>query len=226
MTAQELSALISEPSTLSPEQLPELLHLAEAYPYCAPLSFLYLYGLAHTKDVRYTSELNRLAIRLPSRAQLYRLVERPETMEPRESVSTDKGEPEDAFALIDEFLSEAKEAGQDLPESLSYTPAEAGDYFSTPAGRETLEQAPAQEEASAPTLCVAPSEKPAPAPAPEPQEDELLTETLAKIYIQQGHYAKAHRIITTLSLNYPKKNRYFADQIRFLERLIENNKDI
>jgi len=31
------------------------------------------------------------------------------------------------------------------------------------------------------------------------------------------------KIIRQLSLKYPKKNRYFADQIRFLEKLIINN---
>ena len=31
-------------------------------------------------------------------------------------------------------------------------------------------------------------------------------------------------IISQLNLNYPKKNAYFADQIRFLEKLIINNK--
>ena len=54
-------------------------------------------------------------------------------------------------------------------------------------------------------------------------EDSLLSETLSKIYIQQGHYDKALRIIRSLSLNYPEKSRFFADQIRFLERIIENN---
>ena len=51
-----------------------------------------------------------------------------------------------------------------------------------------------------------------------------FTETLAKIYIKQGNYSKALEIISQLNLNYPKKNAYFADQIRFLEKLIINNK--
>ncbi len=49
-----------------------------------------------------------------------------------------------------------------------------------------------------------------------------LTETLARIYIKQGKFEQAIKIIRQLSLKYPKKNRYFADQIRFLEKLILN----
>ena len=55
-------------------------------------------------------------------------------------------------------------------------------------------------------------------------EDSYFTETLAQIYIKQGRYSKALEIIKRLNLNYPKKNAYFADQIRFLEKLIINNK--
>ena len=57
----------------------------------------------------------------------------------------------------------------------------------------------------------------------EDEEEGMLSESLSRIYIQQGHYDKALRIIRSLSLNYPEKSRFFADQIRFLERIIENN---
>lgn len=56
-------------------------------------------------------------------------------------------------------------------------------------------------------------------------EDEYFTETLAKIYIKQGRYSKAKEIIQRLNLQYPQKNIYFADQIRFLEKLILNSKN-
>ena len=67
---------------------------------------------------------------------------------------------------------------------------------------------------------------------PELQEDNenaepdegFFTETLAKIYVKQGRYEQALEIIQRLNLNFPKKNSYFADQIRFIEKLILNNK--
>ena len=60
--------------------------------------------------------------------------------------------------------------------------------------------------------------------AGEGVDDSCFTETLAKIYVKQHRYDKALEIIKKLSLNYPKKNAYFADQIRFLEKLIINAK--
>lgn len=55
------------------------------------------------------------------------------------------------------------------------------------------------------------------------EDSMFFTETLSRIYIKQKKYEKAYKIIKQLSLNYPEKNIYFADQIRFLEKLIVNS---
>ncbi|MBQ7634935.1 MAG: tetratricopeptide repeat protein [Bacteroidaceae bacterium] len=54
-------------------------------------------------------------------------------------------------------------------------------------------------------------------------DDSFFTETLAKIYIKQGRFEKALEIISTISANYPNKSVYFADQMRYLRKLIVNN---
>lgn len=51
-------------------------------------------------------------------------------------------------------------------------------------------------------------------------ENPLLTEDLAQKYIKQGNYLRAKEIITQLNLDNSEKNIYFADQIRFLDKLI------
>ncbi|MDE6331311.1 MAG: hypothetical protein K2L80_01790, partial [Muribaculaceae bacterium] len=60
----------------------------------------------------------------------------------------------------------------------------------------------------------------APKNQPQPQDDSLLSESLAKIFIKQGRYERAYEIISNLNLNYPEKSIYFADQLRFLRKLI------
>ena len=278
MTRDELYSYLRDPRQLSAETLEPIRQLSEAYPYCSTFTFLYLYNLSVAEDVRYASELRRLAVLLPDRERLFRLVE-------GDRLSVELPEPEepatDSFDLIDHFLDAALTSGEDLPTGLQLeTAALREEYF---AGEEELsetavlrallpERAPAKSAASAtsspledalrtssleaasiasaataPTASAATplsAEPAAPsvrASAPQPGssvpsepsarpsleaelEESLLSETLSKIYIQQQHYDKALRIIRALSLNYPEKNRFFADQIRFLERLIANNK--
>ncbi len=54
-------------------------------------------------------------------------------------------------------------------------------------------------------------------------EDGFLTMTLAKIYIKQGRYEKALDIMRKVGASSPKKQAYFADQVRFLQKLIVNS---
>jgi hypothetical protein len=49
-------------------------------------------------------------------------------------------------------------------------------------------------------------------------QDEMVTETLARIYIDQMLYHKAINTYKKLMLKFPEKSRYFADQIEQLER--------
>ena len=278
MTRDELYSYLRDPRQLSAETLEPIRQLSEAYPYCSTFTFLYLYNLSVAEDVRYASELRRLAVLLPDRERLFRLVE-------GDRLSVELPEPEepatDSFDLIDHFLDVALTSGEDLPTGLQLeTAALREEYF---AGEEELsetaalsallpERASAESvasaasspledalrtssleatstasAASAPTASAATllgaepatpsvrasSPQPSPSAPSEPHarpaleaelEESLLSETLSKIYIQQQHYDKALRIIRALSLNYPEKNRFFADQIRFLERLIANNK--
>lgn len=60
--------------------------------------------------------------------------------------------------------------------------------------------------------------------ASKSSSDTTLTESLAKVMIKNGNYTKALEIISDLSLSNPQKMIYFADQIRFLKKLIINQK--
>ena len=69
-----------------------------------------------------------------------------------------------------------------------------------------------------------PIKKEQPVPSSKNPSSSLLSESLAKIFIKQGRYERAFEIISNLSLNYPEKSIYFADQLRFLEKLIINQR--
>ncbi len=52
--------------------------------------------------------------------------------------------------------------------------------------------------------------------------DELMTETLAKVYLAQKKYKKAIQAYNILILKNPEKSGFFADQIRAIKNLQEN----
>ncbi len=52
--------------------------------------------------------------------------------------------------------------------------------------------------------------------------DELMTETLAKVYLAQKNYKKAIQAYNILILKNPEKSGFFADQIRAIKKLQEN----
>lgn len=53
------------------------------------------------------------------------------------------------------------------------------------------------------------------------EEPEIMTETIAKIYLNQEQFEKALKIYETLSLKYPQKSVYFADKISQTKELIK-----
>ena len=79
---------------------------------------------------------------------------------------------------------------------------------------------PEHEEAVPQPKPTAKPAKPARETVPAAQHGASLSESLAKIYIKQGKYQRAFEIISDLNLKNPEKSVYFADQLRFLQKLI------
>src|SRR6056300_618901 len=55
-------------------------------------------------------------------------------------------------------------------------------------------------------------------------KEALMTETLARVYLEQKKYKKALQAYKILSLKYPEKNSFFASQIKVVQKLIKENK--
>jgi len=54
------------------------------------------------------------------------------------------------------------------------------------------------------------------------QPETLMTETLARIYLEQKNYESAIQSYKILSLKYPEKSGFFADQIQAIKQLQNN----
>lgn len=54
-------------------------------------------------------------------------------------------------------------------------------------------------------------------------KNELMTETLARVYLEQKKYKKAIQAYKILSLKYPEKSSFFADRIKTVEKIQKEN---
>lgn len=54
-------------------------------------------------------------------------------------------------------------------------------------------------------------------------KNELMTETLARVYLEQKNYKKAIQSYKILSLKYPEKSGFFADRIKEVEKIQQEN---
>lgn len=245
----QLTELIQHPETMDRESLYDLRSLIALHPYHQVARLLMLKNLYLLHDPSFDEELRRASIYLTDRSTLFNLIEaahyklrRPEKTE--EPAKAEKKEDR-TISLIDDFL-------KTLPEDDSQkvkrkpTPADAAvDYVSylmevegeAEAEQEEAPQMRGQDlidnfinnEGGKIQLQEEPeyfpeAQEPVAKEGEEQPDSGYFTETLAKIYIKQGRYERAMEIIRQLNLNYPKKNVYFADQMRFLEKLILNNK--
>lgn len=241
---KRITEYISETQTSNVATVKQLRQLIDRYPYYQVARLLLLRSMHDTQDPDFSKELRRTALYLPSRAILYQYIEADRLRREFEKIKIEKPDVETAADqpqdLIDEFLTKRPveekqpvrrqrpvvDASSDYVEYMLQIEADSTQEEATSPsqtfgqtnidqfleqGKLSLNEHP-EEELQKPNLENASVEN-----------NEVMTETLARIYIKQGKYDSAIEIIRRLSLKYPKKNRYFADQIRFLEKLIVNN---
>ena len=208
MTAKDIIQWIEHPELLNTSTLYELRTMVARYPYFQTLRLLYLKNLYLLHDETFGPELRKSALFIADRSKLYYLIEGDKLTvksargtQPLEMQQEEEPSESRTLSLINSFLAE-------MPDELS--------------ANDELTLAPATEEYVLTEDNISADEKEESEVAE--LDDSYFTETLAKIYIKQRRYGKALEIIRKLNLKYPKKSIYFADQIRFLEKLVINEK--
>ncbi len=236
---EPLTAYIEHPELLTAEVVGELEELVNRNPSFQAARLLWLRGLYQLQDERFGPALRKAALSVPDRRVLFHLLE-DEKKAAEASDKTKKNnkarkvqpEADRTQTLIESFLDQMPE----MPQPRKNHPVDASvdymAYLMQQPDSELLPDAQLEDDddldeeigENMGSEAVAEVEDNAPKETQENVHDPYFTETLAHIYIKQGKYTKAIEIIRRLSLNYPKKNRYFADQIRFLEKLIINER--
>ena len=251
MTSTELYHWIADPSLLNKSSLHELKQMVDDFPYFHAVRMLYLKNLAVLDDIRLDKELRKMSIHVPDRSRLFLLINnrQPGGIDVKKQgvqqpAANSVNKTEDVFKVVERVLTddtpvppkavtsdyagwleankdditildgeEKRMKHQDLIDSFMENESEqftkrlgaiaAGEVKNT-----TINEQPASNEIVEKTSL----------------DDSYFTETLARVYINQKRYDKALEIIRALNLKYPEKNIYFADQIRYLEKIININK--
>ena len=244
MDNEKFYALIDATTALDAGALPELEAIVNEYPYFQSARLLYTKNLFATDKELYKKELGRSSILCADRQKLFYTICEEEYALFLKELREIADEPDKTQALLDSLL-ESFEPNDDTlmggnPDAhiistdyFAYLNAQGTDTNAAP--HPEVEPMKHQEiidnfiEKAATDEIFTPSdtkEHKAPQIADsESSNDTFLTETLTRVYIKQKKYDKALTIIKRLSLNFPQKSVYFADQIRFLELLIQNEKN-
>jgi len=221
MTHEDFITIVRLPEKVKPEYNTDLRELVDRYPYFVTTRLLYVKSLQQSHSIHYAANLKVASIYCSSRRWFYYFLH-PEKMlstEPyqRSKIGKTSGDYFDMITMIESEGGDTKQSLKILAEKLK----------------------------SARAMVVAPIVKPVTNSIPDKEVEKIekeilpvinlpeevqsliiqeISESNAKKLIIAHKYGEAIEILRALNLNNPKKSVYFADQIRFLEKVIANSK--
>ncbi len=215
MNNKNISALIRKPQQISSADITNIDAIISQNPYFQVGQILLARGLLNTHSIRYNQQLKKAAAYCLDRNKLFKLItlekinlENNEYNKQQPKSVVEKleiGKPLDFNEYESHSFSEwlnllnAKKIERKKPELIDQflkknkkiSRPKKGEFFkATDIAKESLID-----------------------------NEELVTPTLAKVYLEQGHYDKAISAYNKLILKYPKKNSFFADQIELIKEL-------
>ena len=186
------SKIINDYDPKDENQANELKKILNSYPYFQSASAHYLKSLRIQEKGAYNELLPKTALLTSNRAILRKWLFKSQEIEITDNSKTEKYSFLDWFDIIDDDVPKVEKKLDLIDQFIKNSPKIE---FS-------------QEKKSDPGVIIEPKIK-----------DELITETLAKIYVAQKKFNKAIKAYEILSLKYPKKSSFFADQIIDIKKL-------
>lgn len=230
MVSSQFIELIRKPEGIQKKHILELDQLCSVYPFCASIHKIRLKALKKADSVRYNKELKLTAALSANRSLLFGYIsQKPIQKKYKEDLDTKSEEDKNPIEILklgkpidfdtaethsfSEWLKLTKmqpiNRDDDAKDMVSLKPIEKTmkivDFIS-----KSVKKEKPKNEFFSPIAMAKESIQ---------ENNSIMTETLAKVYLEQGHYDKAITAFEILSLKYPQKSGLFADQIKAIKQI-------
>jgi len=212
MNKKNFIKILQQPEKLSKKELLFLQEISHEFPYFQTSRAIYLKSLAENEDIKFKKYLKSTAIYTRDRKILFDFIKNIQNQ--NDKVFFNKNEI--TSALVENKISDSIE----ISEQNSFV-----DWLKLsnlkPIDRSKETQAIDKFISKKPKIRIEANET----QSDNDKNDDLanqsgfMTETLAKLYLNQKNYEKAIQSYKILILKFPEKNSYFADQIKKIKKL-------
>ncbi len=206
----KIEKLLIDPTSINKEDVDFLDKLTSTYPYYQTGQLLLTKGLLNLNSIRYKKQLKKCAAFTLDRKKLFELIMLKNNKEKvkkdisKNSLKIDKtfiSKDQEYFSFSEWLtLSKVKKINRNNDEIISYNDIE--EKIKNNIAKKTGFFKPISNAKE--SLI---------------ENHKIITPTLAKVYLEQGHYEKAIFAYKALSLKYPKKSSLFAEKIKLINKL-------
>ena len=204
----KISSIIENPCKMHKDESIYISNILEKFPYFQTAHILYSKALQNTKSIRFKSQLKKASIYSGDRNLLFDIISQQEDSNISKNTDIRNLKKEDKKAELHSFIDWISIVQtKKIVRSKKQNPDEIINLF--------LENKPKIKNNTKQRFFNA-SEN---ARKSIKENNDIITETLAKVYAKQEHFEKAILAYQKLSLKYPQKSSYFADQIKVIKKL-------
>jgi len=253
MNTSDFTQLLHQPSALNKDQVGHVSNIIEEFPYFQSARAIYLKGLKDLGSFKYNQELKTTAAYTTDRTVLFDFITSDVFLQNDISTHIKQNFDQIKTIKVEEFqdistptasVVETSESKLELGKPLQFDKNETFSFSEwlsitqkKPIDRSELSETEEESNRDKNFALIDAfiSNKPKLKPLDKHakliniaeesafESEDLMTETLARIYVEQKNYDKAIQSYRILSLKYPEKSSLFADQIQAIKVLQEKN---
>jgi hypothetical protein len=236
MNTNSFTEILKNPQKITTENTEVVNTIIEEYPFFQAARAMYLKGLKNKDSFKYNAELKRTAAYTTDRAVLFDFITSSKFTKATKLKSKEVHQQITEKIILEKPVKIKEELAIGKPLTFSKTETHSFNEWMQLASQKKIERNLDQKETIAKNVIIDNFIKQNPKISKvskdaekkdvileEKQDSYLMTETLAKVYLEQNKYENAIKAYEILSLKYPEKSGFFADQIKRI-RILQNNK--